>query len=88
MPISKKRDKQNYTPKSELLSNREPVRIDSPRWLAPVMVTLMVLGLLYVVVFYVAGNQVPIMSDMSNLVNVGIGFGLMATGFIMSMFWK
>jgi len=86
MPISKRRKKDEYTPISVV--SREPVRLDSPRWLAPTMVTLLIVGLLYVVVFYVAGADIPFMAKLGNLGNVGIGFGLMAAGFGLSTRWR
>jgi hypothetical protein len=52
------------------------------------MIGFMVVGLLWVVTFYVAGPQIPLMQDLSNLENVGIGFGLMSIGFALSTRWK
>lgn len=86
MPESKGRKKDDYTPIAEV--KREPVKLDSPRWLAPTMVALLVLGLLYIVVFYVAGTQIAFMQNLGNLANVGIGFGLMAAGFVLAMRWR
>lgn len=89
MPISKRRKKDNLVPaETETKVSREPVNLDSPRWLAPAMVTFLVLGLLWVVVFYVAGNEISFMRDLGNLANVGIGFGLMSIGFALSTRWK
>ena len=86
MPESKRRKQESYTPMREV--SRKPVKLDSPRWLAPTMVTLMIVGLLYIVVFYVAGNQIPFMVTLGNLGNVLIGFSLMAIGFIMATKWR
>ncbi|MEN9711420.1 MAG: hypothetical protein RL441_1412, partial [Actinomycetota bacterium] len=46
MPDSSSRKKKSYQPIHEV--SRKPVKLDSPRWLAPTMVTLMVVGLLYI----------------------------------------
>lgn len=86
MPESKRRKQDEYTPVREV--SRKPVKLDSPRWLAPTMVTLMIVGLLYIVVFYVAGNQIPFMVSLGNLWNVIIGFSLMAVGFFMATKWR
>jgi hypothetical protein len=51
-------------------------------------VTLLIVGLLYIVVFYIAGNEIPFMVSLGNLGNVGIGFGLMSAGFILSTRWR
>ena len=40
------------------------------------MVACFVVGLIYIVLFYIAGPSIPIMRDLANIVNVGIGFGL------------
>jgi Cell division protein CrgA len=89
MPISKRRKKDDsVSTETEFSVSREPVNFDSPRWLAPTMIGFMVVGLLWVVTFYVAGPQIPLMQDLSNLENVGIGFGLMSIGFALSTRWK
>ncbi|MEY3407500.1 MAG: hypothetical protein RL038_561, partial [Actinomycetota bacterium] len=72
MPISKRRKKDNSAPvETTTQVSREPINLDSPRWLAPTMVTFLVLGLLWVVVFYVAGNEISFMRNLGNLPNVG-----------------
>lgn len=92
MPESKRRKKDTYVPVvAENAVSREPVNLDSPRWLAPAMVFFMVTGVLWVVAFYIVsqfGVNVPVMSDLSSLANVGIGFGLMSVGFILATRWK
>jgi hypothetical protein len=85
MPESKKRKQDDYTPVSV---SREPIKLDSPRWVAPLMVTLLVVGLLYIVVFYVAGDKIGFMGQLGNIGNIGIGFGLMAAGFVVSTRWR
>ncbi|CAN5765961.1 cell division protein CrgA [soil metagenome] len=57
------------------------------RYAAPVMVTCWLLGLIWVVVFYIAGNQIPGMSDLGNW-NLLIGMGLIAFGFIFATQWE
>lgn len=90
MPESKRRKKAEYKPIDEIKRevSREPIRLESPRWLAPTMVGLLLFGLLYVVVFYIAGNTIPVMKDLGNLTNVGIGFGFMAAGFFLATKWR
>ncbi|MGY1708918.1 cell division protein CrgA [Geodermatophilus sp. SYSU D00758] len=89
MPKSKVRKKSVYTPPQGTLQPRGNARAlqPSPRWYAPVMVTLMVLGLLWIVVYYVAGDQVPVMVSLQAW-NFAIGFGLMVAGLVMSMRWR
>jgi hypothetical protein len=84
MPVSRRRKTDNYQPVS---ISQEPKKYESPRWLAPLMVACLILGLLWVVVFYIAGSTLPVMKDLGNLGNIGIGFGLMAIGFFLSTKW-
>ena len=66
----------------------KPVRLDSPRWLAPLMVIFFLLGLVYIVTYYLAGNQVPYMNRLEPLVNIAIGFSFIGIGFFLATKWK
>jgi hypothetical protein len=87
MPESKGRKKDNYVPPTER-SERKAVKIGSAPWVAPLMVALFVIGLVYIVIFYIAGNDIPIMRDLNPLVNVIIGFAFITGGFIVATRWK
>ena len=87
MPESKGRKKETRYIPEQPKGERKVARIGSPAWLAPAMVTAFVIGLIYIVVFYIAGSSVPIMRDLSALVNVGIGFAFIAVGFVLSTKW-
>lgn len=89
MPLSRGRKKKDapYVPE-QAKGERKIARIGSPAWLAPAMVACFVIGLLYIVVFYIAGSQVPLMRDLSALINVGIGFGFIIVGFALSTKWQ
>ncbi|MGY1697923.1 cell division protein CrgA [Geodermatophilus sp. SYSU D00814] len=90
MPKSKVRKKSVYTPPEGVLQARSAAARavqPSPRWYAPLMVTLMLLGLLWIVVYYVAGDQIPFMVSLSAW-NFAIGFGAMVMGLVMSMRWR
>jgi hypothetical protein len=52
------------------------------------MVGMFIIGLLWIVVFYLAGNQVPVMQDLSNLANVLVGFGFICVGFVLATRWR
>jgi hypothetical protein len=57
------------------------------RWVAPVMVTLLVVGLLWIVVFYLAGTDIPGMADLGYW-NLAIGMGMILLGLITAMKWE
>ena len=90
MPKSKVRKKSVYTPPEGVLQSRTTqarAAQPSPQWYAPLMVALMVLGLLWIVVYYVAGDKIPFMVTLSSW-NFAIGFGGMVVGLVMSMRWR
>ena len=90
LPKSKVRKKSVYTPPEGVLQSRGAaarVAQPSPRWYAPLMVALMVIGLLWIVVYYVAGDRIPFMVTLGPW-NFGIGFGAMVAGLVMSMRWR
>lgn len=82
MPESKGRAKRAYTPPP----TGRKVKVGNPPWFVPVMVGLMVLGLFWVVVFYVTAEQYPVPS--LGRWNLVVGFGLMMTGFGMTTRWR
>lgn len=58
----------------------------NPAWFVPVMLGLMILGLIWIVVFYVTQQEYPIPSIGSwNLI---AGFGLIMAGFLMTTKWQ
>ncbi|RZU33830.1 cell division protein CrgA [Blastococcus saxobsidens] len=90
MPKSKVRKKSGYTPPEDALRSRgaqAKVLQPSPRWYLALMVALWLIGLLWIVVYYVAGDQIPFMVSLSAW-NFAIGFGAMVGGLIMSMRWR
>lgn len=57
----------------------------NPAWLAPTAVTLLILALLYLVVYYITSAQLPLpIGDW----NLAVGVGLLMVGGGMLMFWK
>lgn len=68
---------------------RTPVRINTggtPLWYKIVMFALMLLGLAWLVVNYLAGNNIPLMLELGPW-NYLIGFGLFIAGLLMTMGW-
>lgn len=64
----------------------KPAPAGNPVWLVPVMVGLMVLGLVWIVVYYVAQASLPI-PGIGNW-NLAIGFVLVISGFMLTMRWR
>jgi hypothetical protein len=62
-----------------------PAERPSPAWLAPTAVVLLVLGLVYLVVYYLSQGLLPLPIDQWNLL---VGFGVMGIGGLSLMFWK
>ena len=52
------------------------------------MVTMFLLGLIWIVVFYLVGNKVPLMKDLSNIANILVGFGFIGVGFALATRWR
>ncbi len=88
MPESKKRKKAAYTPPPP--SSGPKKRRPSPRWLAPLMLALFGLGVLWLVVFYITEARfggLPVASELGNW-NLMVGFGFIIAGFGLSTQWR
>ena len=85
MPVSRKRKKTAYTPPT---SSTGPVKKGpSPRWLAPLMLVLFGIGVLWLVVFYITQGEMPLVADLGNA-NLLVGFGFIIAGFALSTQWR
>ena len=60
--------------------------VGNPSWWVPVMLGLMLVGLVWVVVTYIAQSALPIPGIGSW--NLAIGFALILAGFGMTMCWQ
>ncbi|MFT3797889.1 cell division protein CrgA [Microbacterium sp.] len=70
----------------QLVEPHERDSAPNPVWFKPIMLGLMILGLLWVIVFYLSGQMLPIPGITSwNLV---IGFGIAFIGFLMTTRWR
>lgn len=88
MPKSKVRKKTAHTPTTE---RRTPVKVRQPGPSHPiykgVMFGLMLLGLAWLVVNYIAVDKIQFMNELGNW-NFAIGFALMISGLLMTMRWR
>ena len=87
MPKSKVRKKvaQNQA-HEEQVHELEPTYVESPSWLAPVMVANFLIGLFWIVVFYVSQTRFPVPGI--GAWNMIIGFSFIAIGFSLATKWK
>jgi hypothetical protein len=88
MPKSKVRKKSVYTPPAEAMGPAK-VHVAGPSHplYVGVMLGLMVLGLLWLVVNYLAVDKIPLLNSLGNW-NFLIGFALMVSGLLMTMRWR
>ncbi|WP_293767810.1 cell division protein CrgA [uncultured Corynebacterium sp.] len=75
---------------SSSAANRTPVKINAegtPKWYIALMLGLMLVGLAWIIVNYLAGEDIAFMSALGPW-NYGIGFGLAIVGLLMTMGWR
>ncbi len=83
MPESRVRKKKAYTPES---TAPKPVKFGNAAWWAPTMVGFFILGLLWIVVYYIAPDA-PVIRTLGWW-NVIVGFAFIGVGFGMSTRWR
>ena len=85
MPKSKVRKKVAYTPPAQKSAARQ-AGPTSPVYII-VMLGLMIVGLAWLVVNYLAGDKIGIFSALGSF-NFLIGFSLIVIGLLMTMKWR
>ncbi|MEV0892942.1 MULTISPECIES: cell division protein CrgA [unclassified Promicromonospora] len=90
MPESKSRNKKKATPKADKAEAKValPGEAVNPRWLAPVMVGLMVLGLAWIVTYYLTSADLALPIPQIGQWNLAVGFGLIIVGFGLTTRWR
>jgi len=71
-------------------ASRTPVKINTggtPMWYKVIMFSLMILGLAWLIVFYIAGSQIPFLAELGPW-NYLIGFSGLIAGLLMTMGWR
>lgn len=89
MPKSKVRKKPVYTPPAGDKRTTTPVKVKGPThpvYIA-VMLGLMLAGLAWLVVNYLAVDSIPFMQQLGSY-NFLIGFSLIVIGLLMTMRWR
>ena len=90
MPKSKVRKKTSYTPSAAALSGPAAtgrLAKPSPRWYPIVMAAFLVLGLAWIVVYYMAGESVPLIRSLGSW-NFAVGFAFLVVGLGMAVRWR
>jgi hypothetical protein len=80
VPKSRVRSKAVYTPPPR--SSKAKV---SPRWLVPAMLGSLIIGLVWIVVFYVSQQKLPI--GALGAWNLVVGFVFLSTGLVLATKW-
>ena len=85
MPKSRGRKKDpGYIP--DELAHLVPAPKESPKWLAPAMLAGFLIGLVWIVIYYVSNTSYPI--PHVGAWNMLFGFGFIAAGFSLATRWK
>lgn len=60
----------------------------NPVWFKPVMFGFMLLGLIWIVVYYITSANMGLPIPALGQANLFVGFGLVLVGFLMTPWWK
>ena len=87
MPKSRirKKVKEERTVQAQVVQST-PEPTESPRWLAPVMLAMFLLGLAWIVVYYITQTKYPVPN--LGAWNMGIGFVFVGIGFSLATSWR
>jgi hypothetical protein len=88
MPKSKvrKKVKERAAHSQEAVAEVFEAPKESPKWLAPTMIGLFIIGLLWIVVFYISQTEYPIPGI--HAWNMVIGFVFIGAGFSLATRWR
>ena len=88
MPKSKLRKKveERRAHNQEVVVETPHAPLESPKWLAPTMVTAFLIGLFWIVIFYVSETRYPISGI--GAWNMIVGFGFVGVGFSLATRWR
>lgn len=73
-------------PEEPLVERTEAEAAPNPVWFKPVMIGFMLLGLVWILVFYISGMAFPIPGI--GTWNLLIGLGIALIGFLMTTRWR
>jgi len=85
MPVSKKRKKKDNKPAVVDVAPLDET-VESPKWLVPVMLASFLIGLVWIVIFYMTETLYPIPNI--GAWNMLVGFGFIGVGFTLATRWR
>jgi hypothetical protein len=59
----------------------------SPPWVAPLMIALFLIGIAWLVTFYITGGDAPGLRSLGNW-SLLVGFGFIVSGFALATQWR
>ncbi len=90
MPESKARKSATVKKRRQTQPKPAKTKIKAPgsrRWVPPTFITVGLLGVAWLITYYVAGQHIGFMTDLGNW-NILIGMGGMAAAFALATLWK
>ncbi|GAA1618553.1 cell division protein CrgA [Leucobacter chromiireducens] len=71
-------------------AERAAARKDAPNpvWFKPVMFGFILLGLIWIVLYYITSGSLQLPVPPLGQANIFVGFGLVLVGFLMTPWWK
>jgi hypothetical protein len=91
--VPESRTRKSATEKQKLKAqqaSRRPKKIKAPasrRWVPPTFIAVGLLGVAWLITYYVAGSHIPLMDTLGNW-NILIGMGGMAAAFAIATLWR
>lgn len=71
---------------AESMYSNEEFPSSTPLWYRIIMFVFMIIGILWIITFYISESRLPV-AALGN-VNIGVGVGLMMVGLIMTTRWR
>jgi Cell division protein CrgA len=90
VPESRTRKSAAEKQKQKAQRASKPKKIKAPasrRWVPPAFITVGLLGVAWLITYYVAGTYIPFMAALGNW-NILIGMGGMAAAFALATLWR
>ena len=91
-PVPESRTRKSAEEKQKLKAQQasKPQKIKPPssrRWVPPTFITVGLIGVAWLITYYVAGTYIPFMDALGNW-NILIGMGGMAAAFAIATLWR